>query len=672
MNGDQIQVAVTNSNGCIGLLNTITITVNPLPVVSSITGTLPVCINNTITLSDATAGGVWSSLDPAIATVNAAGVVTGVSAGSATINYTFTNANGCSNTVSTIVTVNAPPTVAPITGNFNLCTSTDSQLSDVTPGGIWSSGNTGVATVDATGLVSGIAPGTAIISYIVTNGFGCSGLDTANLTVTLLPSVAPITTTAPSFNVCIPGTILLKDATSGGVWSSSNPAVATITPSGVVTGVSVGTSDISYTITTTCSETVLATQTITVNTPPSASITYTGGPFCTTSAPVSVTLTGTTGGTYSSTGGLTINPADGTITPATSTGGTYTVTYTIAASGGCGVYITTTQVIITTAPSATISYNGGPFCTSSVPVNVTRTGTPGGIYTSTAGLTINAATGTITPATSTNGTYTVTYTIAASGGCAQFTTSTSVTITTAPSATIAYGGGPFCTSSIPVNVTMTGTPGGTYTSTAGLIINGATGTITPATSTGGVYTVTYTITPTGGCAGFTTTTSVTITTAPTAIAGPAILTCANSGALNITAGSAATNQIGTLWTSSGTAGTIINPNSLTTATYTPSAADKAAGSITLTLTVSGNGGCTAVTSSKTVTISPLPVAPTITPATATFCLGNIQPLSAGTASSTSNVTFSSGSINLAIPDTHCYRSSQHNTGIGYSGRCSYQ
>ena len=61
VNGDQVTVAMKSSNGCIGLSNTITITVNLLPVVAPITGTLSVCINNTTTLSNATSGGVWSS-----------------------------------------------------------------------------------------------------------------------------------------------------------------------------------------------------------------------------------------------------------------------------------------------------------------------------------------------------------------------------------------------------------------------------------------------------------------------------------------------------------------------------------------------------------------------------------------------------------------------------------
>ena len=150
---DKVTVAVTNASGCIAVLNTITITVNTLPVVPAITGTMSICLNSTTTLSDAATGGtgVWSSLNPGIATIDpASGLVTGVSPGTATINYTYTNANGCSTIVSTSVTVNAPPTVAPITGNINICTTTTSLLSDITPGGVWGSDNTGIATIDPT------------------------------------------------------------------------------------------------------------------------------------------------------------------------------------------------------------------------------------------------------------------------------------------------------------------------------------------------------------------------------------------------------------------------------------------------------------------------------------------------------------------------------------------
>ncbi len=250
---------------------------------------------------------------------------------------------------------------------------------------------------------------------------------------------------------------------------------------------------------------------------PAATISYAGSPFCTSVAtPQAVTRTGTAGGVYSSTAGLTIDASTGAITPGTSTPGSYTVTYTIAAAGGCDEVTATASVTITIAPVAAISYAGSPFCTSvATPQAVTRTGTAGGVFSSTAGLTIDASTGAITPGTSTPGSYTVTYTIAASGGCAEVTATASVTITIAPAATISYAGSPFCTIvATPQEVTRTGTAGGIYSSTAGLAINASTGAITPGTSTPGTYLVSYTIAASGGCAEVIATASVTINETP--------------------------------------------------------------------------------------------------------------------------------------------------------------
>ncbi len=123
--------------------------------------------------------------------------------------------------------------------------------------------------------------------------------------------------------------------------------------------------------------------TITVNAAPSATISYSGAPFCkSVGTAQSVTRTGTSGGTYSaSPSGLIINSSTGAITPSTSTAGTYTVTYTIAAAGGCSAQTTTTSVTVTAIPSATISYSGTPFCKSvGTAKSVTRTGTSGGTY----------------------------------------------------------------------------------------------------------------------------------------------------------------------------------------------------------------------------------------------------------------------------------------------------
>ena len=84
-------------------------------------------------------------------------------------------------------------------------------------------------------------------------------------------------------------------------------------------------------------------------TPPNATISYAGSPFCSTGSTASVTRTGTSGGTFSSTAGLSINSSTGLVTLGTSTPGTYTVTYTVAASGACAQFQTTASITINTA-----------------------------------------------------------------------------------------------------------------------------------------------------------------------------------------------------------------------------------------------------------------------------------------------------------------------------------
>ena len=95
---------------------------------------------------------------------------------------------------------------------------------------------------------------------------------------------------------------------------------------------------------------------VTVTTPPTASISYAGTPFCRSiNTPQPVTLTGTgsySGGNYTSTGGLTLNASTGAITPSSSTAGNYIVTYTIPASGACPSSPVTTSVAIVAIPDS--------------------------------------------------------------------------------------------------------------------------------------------------------------------------------------------------------------------------------------------------------------------------------------------------------------------------------
>ena len=93
--------------------------------------------------------------------------------------------------------------------------------------------------------------------------------------------------------------------------------------------------------------------------------------------------------------------------------------------------------------------------------------------------------------------------------------------------------------------------------------------------------------------------TLTISQAPTAVAGTNVVACSNA-AINITEGSSATNNTEITWTSNGT-GTIANPTSLTEATYTPGTGET--GPVTLTLTATGNSLCANAVSTKTLIIS---------------------------------------------------------------------
>jgi len=51
-----------------------------------------------------------------------------------------------------------------------VCAGTVIQLNETTASGTWSSSNTGIATVSTTGIVTGIAAGTDVVSYTVPAG----------------------------------------------------------------------------------------------------------------------------------------------------------------------------------------------------------------------------------------------------------------------------------------------------------------------------------------------------------------------------------------------------------------------------------------------------------------------------------------------------------------------
>jgi hypothetical protein len=206
---------------------TTTITVNPLP--GPITGPDAICVSSTGTYVDTPAGGAWAISPTSVATIStgtSTGIVTGVSAGTATISYT--TAAGCRRTRA--ITINS--LAASISGPTHVCVNSTTNYTIDTGAITWSCTPTTVATINtSTGLLTAIAPGTVVVTAI--KG-GCTRTLTVN--VNPLPSRISGPTTG-----CVGNVLTYTDSTTGGSWSSSNTAIATAVPtSGIVRALSAG------------------------------------------------------------------------------------------------------------------------------------------------------------------------------------------------------------------------------------------------------------------------------------------------------------------------------------------------------------------------------------------------------------------------------------------------
>ena len=354
-------ISYSLSGGCVA---TAVVTVNPAP--TPITGTDAVCAGSGTALSDAVPGGTWNSAAPANASVSAAGFVNGLVAGTATISYSLSA--GC--TATAIVTVNPAP--GPIAGIASVCAGGSAALSDAVTGGTWSSSAPANATVGTEGMVTGLVASTAIISYSLTGG--C----TATATFTVNSAPAPITGAATE---CIGSNAALSDVSPGGAWSASATGIATVGTTGAVTGISAGTTIISYILPSACYTTLINT----VNPLPSP-ITGAGGVCVGSATPLVVSPAG---GNWMSSN-TSVATADTGVLTALS-GGTADITYTLAT--GCSSMVT---ISVNTTPGA---ITGIPTLCAGAITNLSDVGIGGTWNSSTPGIatvaTIGASSGVV-------------------------------------------------------------------------------------------------------------------------------------------------------------------------------------------------------------------------------------------------------------------------------------
>ena len=553
---------VTNAAGCSNAVS-FNITVNATPVLTAIAGTAVVCEGATTLLANAQANGTWSSSDVAIATVAANGVVSGVNAGSATITYTYTNAAGCTSSVSQALVVNALPTaVITASGATTFCAGGSVTLT--APAGMTYAWSTGEPTQSITVSASGA------YAVTVTNANGCASTSApVAVTVNALPTVAIANIGATTF--CQGGNVTLispLNSTYSYAWSNGATAIT-----GATSNTYVATASGSYALTVTDANGCTAT---------SAAI-----PVTVNALPV-VTATANGATTFCQGGSVTINAAgaatyiwsNGATTPSITLNASEVVTVTGTTVDGCSSVSNAISVVVNPLPNATITSSGSTACLGS---SVTLTANGGATYSWSNGSTNQSITVTA------GNTYTVTATSAA--GCTS-TASETVTFNANPAVTIAANGPTvFCQGG---SLTLTATGGANY-----VWSNGDQGAATTVTQSGAYF---VTVTNAAGCTTQSSIVNVTVNAAPVVAAITGANTVCEGGNMTLTSATP-----GGVWTSAN--------NFIATIDGAGNVTGLNAGSTTITYTVSNNG-CTA-TAVAQVNVLNNPVTPTITASGAT-------------------------------------------------------
>jgi hypothetical protein len=483
-------------------------------------------------------------------------------------------------------------------------------------------------------------------------------------------SPLPITLSGASFTVA---TSAAWSITSGGgnlsnTATTATPATVTYTPAANYSGFVI------LTLLTNdpdgagpCSA-ISATRTITVN---QAAILNAGGPdvVCQSATPSPITLSGASftvattaawsvppgSGTLSNTA-QTATPSSITFTPAVNFSGAITLTLTTNDPDGAGPCSPVSATRTITVNQAATVNPGGPnsVCQSATPSAITLSGASVGGGASTGAWSITAGGGTLsnetsqnnagiasttyTPAANFSGTVTLALTTNAPVGCSAVSATRTISVNPAPTVN---AGGPdvVCQSATPSAITLAGSSvgGGATTGTWSVTTGGGTlsnstpqnnagiasTTYTPAANFSGTVTLRLTTNAPGNCTAVSATKTITVNPAPTVNAGTYTSIC--SGSAVTLAGSISGGATTGTWTGGG--GTFNPDRNTLNAIYTPSGAEIAAGTVTLTLTTTDHPAtCGAVSSSTTITINKAVVI-TTQPVNTGACVGNLASLS---------------------------------------------
>ena len=648
---------LTATAPCLDDTSMATVNINPQPIAGTDGSTL-VCETSTVAIdlfsliTGEQSGGTWTRTLGSGGTFDAVAGTFTPAVGTSSISeftYTLTAASPCVND-SSIATINVnPQPVAGTDGNTTVCeTSTVaidlfSLITGEQAGGTWvRSTGTGGTFNAATGTFTPAVGASATSTFTYTL-IGTAPCVNASSVATVNINPQPIAGTDGNTLVCETSTAvidlfsLITGEQAGGTWTRTGGTGGTFDAAAGTFTPAVGASAINtftYTLTgaAPCVN-ALSVATVNINPQPVA-----GTDGAITVCETSVTaidlfslITGEqAGGTWvrlTGTGG-TFNATTATFTPAVGASATSTFEYTLTGTAPCVNDSSVATVNVTPQPIAGTDGNT-TICDNSVTIidlySLITGEQAGGTWTRTGGTggTFNAAAGTFTPALGAT-TSNFTYTLTATAPCINDFSVATVNINPIP--TVAITGTTGTCAGIPVNLTVTGTPGATitWTGTPSSFVINASGSnvfsVSPASTT------TYTLlTATNGCtiavAGQSAT--VTVSATPQFVTQIPDATICDGATLNI-ASQLTSTEPGTTYVWSASTNNINLPLVSGDQTNIDQVVDliNALENGTITIAVKPRiGNCFGNEQQIVITIKPIPVINSVTAVRTTLCNG---------------------------------------------------
>ncbi len=205
-------------------------------VVSPADVTLAAGTTQQFTASGGTAPYTWQVADPAVASIDATGLLTALAAGSTTI--TATDANGVTGTAQVTVTT---VVVSPDTATIRVGDTLQFTATGGTAPYVWTVSDPSLASIDvSTGLLTAIALGTVQVTVTDANGFSDTTGDIVISDIAISPDSA-ILGVGDTLQFTVSG------GTAPYTWSTGNTAVATIDANGLLTAVGAGVTQVTVT-----------------------------------------------------------------------------------------------------------------------------------------------------------------------------------------------------------------------------------------------------------------------------------------------------------------------------------------------------------------------------------------------------------------------------------------